>query len=190
MRCAYLILLSIFTSPPYRVNLRIFPFGRYKNRRRPHPSRRASWVFQHPPRVTLLTHGHPASPLPSPSLTHLTQLHQSARFITFSTIDPFLAPSGRVSQQGQNGPPRRQPFPWVEHRRVYIYIQVPSQNHFLPFCSSLSSGHLLPCLAFADLDCFFYSTAVSILNRFQSLLPSPYSLSLSSTLSPRSSREL
>ena len=27
------------------VNWRIFRFGRYKSRRRPHPSRRTSWVF-------------------------------------------------------------------------------------------------------------------------------------------------
>ena len=45
--------------PKYSVNLRILLFGHYK-------SRRATWVFRHPPQVTLLTHTHALSPFPHP----------------------------------------------------------------------------------------------------------------------------
>ena len=61
------------------VNRRTFPFRHHKSYRRPHPSRRATWVFDaaHPrsPAVTL-----PPSPSPTAltRLTHFARLDQSA----------------------------------------------------------------------------------------------------------------
>src|SRR6266536_3195783 len=103
-------------APPYNVNLRIFLFGRYKSRRRPHPAARASWVIQHPP-----------------SLTHLTQLDQSARFPSFSTaMEIFLAPSGPASQHGQNGPPDSAPSREQNAQEIYTRtLQSPFPQIFL-----------------------------------------------------------
>jgi hypothetical protein len=60
----------IFLPPPprLRVNRRAYPFGRYKNPRRPHPLARESRVSHHLGRVSRLTDRHS----PSPTSVHLT----------------------------------------------------------------------------------------------------------------------
>jgi hypothetical protein len=65
--------------PPSKVNRHIFRFGQYKVVAA--LSRRATWVFQHPPRVTLLAHSHPSSPT-SPGSTNLLRIFP---FVSFST---------------------------------------------------------------------------------------------------------
>jgi hypothetical protein len=73
-----------------------------------HPSCRASWVFQHPPRVSCLTHPHPSSPRPHPTLTHFTQLDQS----TLSSCHPLPFSIGRRNR-GPNGTRDCSPFFWA-----------------------------------------------------------------------------
>jgi hypothetical protein len=106
--------------PPSKVNRHIFRFGQYKVVAA--LSRRATWAFQHPPRVTLLAHAHPGSPfLPSPSptmltlLTHVARLDQSTPHLPLCLLlhcrhgCPFRLPATsfqRTSPQGRIG--RRQ----------------------------------------------------------------------------------
>jgi hypothetical protein len=98
--------------PELKVNLRIFRFKQFKNPRRPHPQSRASWVIQHPSRVSYLTLEHPSSPRPS-----LISPSSTNRLSLFSGFPPFFyryqcraGPFLALSQRGLNECRDRVPY--------------------------------------------------------------------------------
>jgi hypothetical protein len=118
---------NFFAPPPHlsKVNRHIRRFGQYKNSRRPHPSRRATWVFQHPAQVTLLTLAHPRLPFPHHKLPSSLASHGSTNLIRISRdLHPYWRhgsflgscepASQRASQQSQNWLPGNSTILWVK----------------------------------------------------------------------------
>jgi hypothetical protein len=167
--------LSFSPSPPKSlVNRCICRFGPYKKRRRPHPSRRATWVFQHPTRVTLLTYLTRPSPfLPSPCIDVLTHLTRFARLDQSASHLPV----GPFSTRARNGLSGDSAIFWAWRLKEGSY-SVPSSS--LHSSETFSFSLEILCLAvasspfpFSRLHLILFSTFACC--SFYRRLPSPLS---------------